>query len=487
MNKLHTLTVFELHKLLKEKKISSVEAVQSFLERINLVDDKIKAFITVTPDDALLQAKKADKIMTESANFSPLCGIPIAVKDNICTKNIKTTCASKVLSNFTPIYDAEVITRLKAAGACILGKTNLDEFAMGSSTENSAFFTTKNPHDTAKVPGGSSGGSAAAVAAREAPAALGSDTGGSVRQPAAFTGTFALKPTYGAVSRFGLVAFASSLDQIGPITKCAKDAALILNVIAGFDEKDSTSIKYAPPDYTQALNKSIKGLKIGVDEELISEGVDAGIKNKFEQTKNMFKSLGAQIINIKLSNLNYALASYYIIAPAQASSNLARYDGVRYGLREAGSDDVTAIVKKTRGVGFGDEVKRRIIIGTYVLSAGYYDAYYKKAQKLRSLIKDAYLNALKECDLILTPVTPTLPFNIGEKSSDPLKMYLSDLYTVSVNLAALPAASFCCGYEDNLPVGMQLIGNELDEFTILKAADAFENSTKYYEELEKIS
>ena len=480
------MTAYELHEKLKNKKISSVEITQSCIERINKVEDKIKAFITVMPDSALLEAKNADKIISESENFNPLCGIPIALKDNICVKGVKATCASKILSNFLPTYDAAVVKKLKEVNSVILGKTNMDEFAMGSSTENSAFHTTRNPHDLSKVPGGSSGGSAAAVAAGEAILSLGSDTGGSVRQPAAFTGTFALKPTYGAVSRYGLIAFASSLDQIGPLTKCAKDAALLMNALAGFDENDSTSVNFEKIDYTKALNKDIKDLKIGFDEELLDKCGDNAVKTKIHDTLNKFKNIGARIIKIKLVNMDYALASYYIIAPAEASSNLARYDGARYGVRDKSAGDIVSMFKKSRNNGFGDEVKRRIMIGTYALSSGYYEAYYKKAQKVRFLIKETFDNALKQCDLILTPTTPTLPFNIGEKINDPATMYLSDIYTIGVNLAGVPAASFCCGYENNLPVGAQLIARNFDEFTILKAADAFENETGYYKRLREL-
>lgn len=486
MDELCKMTAYELHKLLKDKKISSVEITQSCIETTKKSDDKIKAFITFLPDTAIDAAKNADKIISENADFNPLCGIPVAIKDNICTKDIKTTCASKILSNFIPTYDATVIKKLKDVNSVILGKTNMDEFAMGSSTENSAFYPTKNPHDTSKVPGGSSGGSAAAVAAGCAIVSLGSDTGGSVRQPAAFTGTFALKPTYGRVSRYGLVAFASSLDQIGPITKCAKDAALFMNVLADFDEKDSTSIDFKKIDYTNALNQDINGLKIGIDEELIDKCPDNIVKNKISDTINKFKELGAQIIKIKLSNMDYALASYYIIAPAEASSNLARYDGARYGVRDKDARDIMSMFKKSRDLGFGDEVKRRIMIGTYALSSGYYEAYYKKAQKIRFLIKETFDNALKQCDLILTPTTPTLPFNLGEKIDDPATMYLSDIYTIGVNLAGLPAASFCCGYENNMPVGAQLISRNFDEVTILRACDAFENKTEYYKKLSEL-
>ncbi|MFH1454408.1 MAG: Asp-tRNA(Asn)/Glu-tRNA(Gln) amidotransferase subunit GatA [Armatimonadota bacterium] len=486
MTELSTLTAYELHNLLKDKKATSVEITQSCIDKINQTDGKINAFITVLPEKALEQARSADEYISKNSSFNPLHGIPIAVKDNICTKDIKTTCASNILSNFVPTYDATVIKKIKDAGCIILGKTNLDEFAMGSSTENSAFFTTKNPHDTSKVPGGSSGGSAASSACNQTIISLGSDTGGSVRQPGAFTGTFALKPTYGAVSRYGLVAFASSLDQIGPITKCAKDASVLLNVISGFDEKDSTSVNTPHPDYTKALNQSVKGLKIGIDENLFNEGLDTAVKNKITEAVNIFKELGAEIVKIKLTDLNYALASYYIIAPSEASSNLARYDGARYGIRDKSAGDIITMFKKSRYEGFGNEVKRRIMIGTYALSAGYYEAYYKKAQKVRFLIKESYNNALKNCDLILTPTTPTLPFNIGEKIEDPLKMYLSDIYTISVNLAGLPAASLCCGYHGNLPVGMQLIGKNFDEFTILKAGDAFESAAGHYKQLRKL-
>lgn len=483
MEQLCTMTAYELHELLKNKKISSVEITQSCIGRINKTEDKIKAFITILPEFALNAAKRADDVISKSGSFNPLCGIPVAIKDNICTEGIKTTCASEILSNFIPTYDATVIKKLKEANSIIIGKTNMDEFAMGSSTENSAFYTTKNPHNLSKVPGGSSGGSAAATASNEAIVSLGSDTGGSIRQPAAFTGTFSLKPTYGNVSRYGLIAFASSLDQIGPITKCAKDAALVMNVISGFDEKDSTSVSFKKEDYTKALNQTIKNIRIGLDEDLLNKYPDDKIKNKISDTINEFKDMGAKIVKIRLADFSYALASYYIIAPAEASSNLARYDGARYGIREKDAQDITTMFKKSRSKGFGDEVKRRIMLGAYALSSGYYEAYYKKAQKIRFLIKESFETAFNHCDLILTPATPTLPFNIGEKIHDPSKMYLSDIYTIAVNLAGLPAASFCCGYKNNLPVGAQLIGKNFDEFTILKASDAYERETQYYERL----
>lgn len=411
---------------------------------------------------------------------TPLTGIPIAVKDNICTAGIRTTCASRILENFIPPYESTVTQRLKKAGYILTGKTNMDEFAMGSSTENSAFGVTKNPWDISRIPGGSSGGSAAAVAADECIAALGSDTGGSIRQPAALCGVVGLKPTYGMVSRFGLVAFASSLDQIGPITKTVYDAALIMNFIAGHDPKDSTSAPYPPKDFTRDLGRDIKGLKIGIPEEYFIEGTDKEVKDAVLSAVKILEDMGAVAIRISLPHTGYAVATYYILATSEASSNLARYDGVKYGLRIRG-EDLIDMYMKTRSEGFGEEVKRRIMLGTYALSSGYYEAYYRKAQQVRTLIKKDFEDAFKSVDVIITPTSPTPAFKIGERISDPLKMYLSDIFTISVNLAGIPAISIPCGFSsENLPIGLQIMGKHFDEETILQVAYAYEQATGWY-------
>lgn len=464
----------DLYDLVKSKEVKPSEIVQSFIDRKNQVEDSIKAYVTLTDEIAIEEAKDRDEKLTKLDTIPPLFGLPVAIKDNISTKGIKTTCSSRMLETFVPVYDATVIERMKESGYIITGKTNLDEFAMGSSTENSAFFTTKNPWDLERVPGGSSGGSAAAVAAGMVPASLGSDTGGSIRQPAAFCGVVGLKPTYGRVSRYGLVAFASSLDQIGPITRSVEDAALIMNVISGKDERDSTSKDVPVPNYLDFIGKDIKGIKIGIPKEYFPTDLDGGIKQSIlDMVRNLEKE-GAVVEEISLPHTRYAIETYYIIAPSEASSNLARFDGVRYGYRASKYADLEDMYSITRDEGFGPEVKRRIMVGTYVLSSGYYDAYYLKAQKVRTLIYQDFMKAFEKVDVIITPTTPDVAFKIGEKSSDPIQMYLSDIFTVSVNLATVPAISVPCGFKDGLPVGLQIIGKPFDEGTILSVADRVE-------------
>ncbi len=481
----HKLPLTEQLAKLKAGEVSSVELAKALLSFIEEKDQKIKAFIKVTKEEALKQAEEADERRRKGDN-APLLGVPLAIKDNICIKGVETTCASKMLENFVPPFDATVITKLKEAGAVFLGKTNLDEFAMGSSTENSAFFPTHNPWDVERVPGGSSGGSAAAVAAGFCAGALGSDTGGSIRQPASFCGVVGLKPTYGRVSRYGLVAFASSLDQIGPITRTVKDTALILQVIAGKDPMDSTSVPKEVPNYLEELNMDISGAKIGVPEEYFGEGLSDEVREKIEDALKVFEKLGCQIKKVSLPHTPYAVAAYYIIAPAEASSNLARYDGVKYGLRVEGKDLID-MYKKTRSQGFGPEVKRRIMIGTYALSAGYYDAYYKKASQVRTLISQDFANAFEEVDFIVGPAAPTPAFKIGERISDPLQMYLSDIYTISVNLAGIVALSLPCGFtSQGLPVGMQIMGPHFSETKVLALGHKFEEETKFYEKYPEV-
>lgn len=427
------------------------------------------AYISLDEEGALRKAEEVDARVARGEEVGVLAGVPVAVKDNICIKGMRTTCASKILENFVSPYDATVVEKLKAADAVFLGKTNLDEFAMGSSTENSYFGPTRNPHDPERVPGGSSGGSAAALAAGEAVLALGSDTGGSIRQPASFCGVVGLKPTYGRVSRYGLVAFASSLDQIGPMAKNVKDTALLLNVISGYDPRDSTSAPVEVPDFTKALDEGIEGIRIGLPREYFAEGLEDEVREKVLEAVDILKGEGAEVVEVSLPHTKYAIATYYIVAPAEASSNLARYDGVKYGFRAEGRD-LYEMYCNTRSQGFGEEVKRRIMLGTYTLSAGYYEAYYLKALKVRTLIKQDFEEAFETCDLLATPTSPTVAFRLGEKVADPLTMYLSDVYTVSVNLAGLPGISVPCGSSDGLPVGLQLIGRPFDEGTILRAA-----------------
>lgn len=475
------LTIHELHAMLKKGEVSSQAVLDSVLERIKSVDGRVRAYITVTGDAARKQAEAADKRFKSGDASSPLLGIPVAVKDNMCTDGIKTTCASKILARFVPPYNATVVEKLNQAGYVLCGKPNMDEFAMGSSTENSGFFATRNPWDLDRIPGGSSGGSAAAVAAGECIAALGSDTGGSIRQPAACCGVVGLKPTYGRVSRYGLVAFASSLDQIGPITRDVTDAALIMNVIAGRDPRDATSANVPVPDYTKALRKDVNGMKIGLPREYFIEGMDSEVEQAVRGAVKTLESLGAVVKDVTLPHTAYAVATYYILATSEASSNLARYDGVKYGFRAEDAKDLLDMYMKSRSQGFGPEVKRRIMLGTYALSAGYYDAYYKKGQQVRTLIKRDFDEAFKSVDVIAAPTSPTAAFRIGEKSSDPLQMYLSDIFTISVNLAGIPGMSIPCGFtKANLPVGMQLLGRHFDEEVILRAAYAYEQATEWH-------
>lgn len=463
----------ELGRLLRQRKISAVELTDAIFQRIDAVEAKVKAYLLLLREEAREQARMVDAKLAAGEEVPPLAGIPLAVKDNICMLGVETTCASKILKGFIPPYDATVIERLRREMVVFTGKANMDEFAMGSSTENSGFFPTANPWDLERVPGGSSGGSAAAVAAGEAVMALGSDTGGSIRQPAAFCGVVGLKPTYGLVSRYGLVAFASSLDQIGPITRDVRDCALLLNAIAGHDERDSTSVPYVVPDYTQFLVADVKGWRIGIPREYVGEGIAPEVKAVLDQTVDLLERCGASVAETSLPHTKYALPTYYLIAPAEASSNLARYDGVRYGLRVP-ADDVVTMYKKTRSAGFGPEVKRRIMLGTYALSAGYYDAYYLKALKVRTLIRRDFDAAFEKFDLLLSPTTPTPAFKIGEKVTDPLAMYLSDVCTLAVNLAGLPAISVPAGFAGHLPVGVQFIGPPFAEGRLLQAAYTLE-------------
>ncbi|MFS8801192.1 Asp-tRNA(Asn)/Glu-tRNA(Gln) amidotransferase subunit GatA [Synechococcus sp. R6-5] len=467
-----------LHRQLVTKERSAEEIAREYLERLAQLEPQLKSFITVTEELALQQAKAVDARIRAGEEIGPLAGIPLAVKDNLCTQGIRTTCASRMLEGFIPPYESTVTARLAAAGMVTVGKTNLDEFAMGSSTENSAFQRTANPWDLTRVPGGSSGGSAAAVAADQAVVALGSDTGGSIRQPAAFCGVVGLKPTYGLVSRYGLVAFASSLDQVGPFGRTVEDVALLLQGIAGHDPMDSTSLKVDIPDYSQALIPDIKGFKIGVIRDLLGEGCGEETRAAVQAAIQHLQELGAEILEIDCPSFRYGLATYYIIAPSEASANLARYDGVKYGLREP-ADSLLAMYGKTRAHGFGPEVKRRIMIGTYALSSGYYDAYYLKAQKVRTLIKQDFLRAFEKVDVLVSPTTPTPAFKLGERE-DPLSMYLCDLMTIPVNLAGLPGLSLPCGFADGLPIGLQIVGNALQESKVLRVAYAYEQSTDWH-------
>ena len=479
---LNQLTISELTAKLARREISAREITQSCLDQIARVDGQIHAFISHDAADALAQADAADKEISNGAK-KPLLGVPIAVKDVLAVKNQPLNCASKILGNFISPYDATVVEKLKAAGAIVFGRLNMDEFAMGSSTENSAFGTTRNPWDTTRIPGGSSGGSAAAVAAQECIASLGSDTGGSIRQPAALCGCVGLKPTYGRVSRYGLVAFASSLDQIGPFTKDVRDAATMLGVLSGVDLRDSTSVPQPVPDYTKALTGDVRGLKIGLPKEYLVGGLDPEVKAAVDAAVKKFTELGAEVVEISLPHTDYAVATYYIIATAEASANLACFDGIRYGARVDGADPIE-LYSKTRGAGFGPEVKRRIILGTYVLSSGYHDAYYLHAQKVRTLIRQDFLRAFETVDVIATPTTPTAAFKAGEKSGDPLQMYLSDIFTISCNLAGIPGLSLPCGFTQNprLPVGLQLLGKPFGEESLLRAAHAYEQSTPWHTE-----
>lgn len=476
------LTVHELLEKLDKKELSSADIVKAYSENADKVEKDVQAFVTPLYEKALEEAKLSDSKRADGKKLSEFDGIPIGIKDNICTKGIKTTCSSKMLENFVAPYDATVMEKLNEKGLINLGKLNMDEFAMGGSTENSAIHLTRNPWDLSRVPGGSSGGSAAAVAANEVPWALGSDTGGSIRQPASFCGVVGLKPTYGLVSRYGLVAFASSLDQIGPITKDVEDSAILLNLITGHDEHDSTSSTREKVDYTKALKKDVKGMKIGVPKEFFGEGIDSEVKEKLEKAIEKYKEMGAEVEEFSLNVAEYSLAAYYIIACAEASSNLGRFDGIRYGYRSENYSSLEDLFVNSRTEGFGDEVKRRIILGTYVLSSGYYDAYYKKAQQVRTLVTAEFEKAFAKYDVILTPTAPNVAFKIASKSKNPLEMYLADICTVSVNIAGLPGISIPVDVNsEGMPIGMQLIGNRFQEEKILNAAYAFEQEVKFRE------
>lgn len=478
MERLYDKTIEELHNLLVSKEITATDLVQDTFKRINETEDQMEAFITLNEENALTAAKAIDeKGITES---NPLAGIPIGIKDNIVTKGLLTTAASKILSNFNPIYDASVMEKVYSSDMVAVGKLNMDEFAMGGSTETSYFKKTKNAWDQTKVPGGSSGGSAAAVAAGQVPVSLGSDTGGSIRQPAAFNGVVGMKPTYGRVSRFGLIAFASSLDQIGPFTRTVKDNALALNAISGYDEKDGTSAGVEVPDFTANLTDDIKGMKIALPKEYLGEGVDAGVKQAILKAVDTFKELGATVEEVSLPHSKYGVQVYYIIASSEASSNLQRFDGIRYGFRSENVQSLEDVYVNTRTEGFGDEVKRRIMLGTFSLSAGYYDAYFKKAGQVRTLIMQDFQKVFADYDLIIGPTSPTVAYGIGENINDPITMYQSDILTIPVNLAGLPGMSIPAGLSDGLPVGLQLIGNHFDESTMYKAAFAFEQATDHH-------
>jgi aspartyl-tRNA(Asn)/glutamyl-tRNA(Gln) amidotransferase subunit A len=476
-DELFRLTISQAQEALRKREFSAVELTRACLERISAVEPMLNAFLTVAESEALIQAEAADRRLADSSSAPALCGIPIGIKDIFATRGIRTTCASRILENFVPPFDATVIARLREEGAVFLGKLNMDEFAMGSSTENSAFQPSRNPYDLTRVPGGSSGGSAAAVAADECLAALGTDTGGSIRQPAALCGIVGLKPTYSRVSRYGVIAFASSLDQVGPLTKTARDSAVMMRVLAGVDPRDSTCSARPVPDYEAALTGEIENLRVGVPKEFFVEGMQPEVNNAVQATLKQLEASGAIVKEISLPHSQYAVATYYLVATAEASANLARYDGVRYGLRVA-ADDLTELYQRTRAQGFGPEVKRRIMLGTFALSSGYYDAYYLKAQKVRTLIRRDFESAFSACDVIITPTSPTTAFRLGEKTQDPLQMYLSDIFTISVNLAGLPALSTPCGYDsDGLPIGLQIIGPAFGEEVILRVADALERLT----------
>jgi aspartyl-tRNA(Asn)/glutamyl-tRNA(Gln) amidotransferase subunit A len=480
---LYTLTLTQAHELLKAKEISSVELTQAVLDRIAAVESRIDAFITITGDRAMAAARKADQAIA-GGHISALTGIPLGIKDVLCTRGVRTTCGSRMLENYIPPYDAHVIRRLDAVDAVVVGKLNMDEFAMGSTTEHSAFKVTKNPWDTSRIPGGSSGGSGAAVAADMCLAALGSDTGGSIRQPASHCGVVGLKPTYGRVSRFGLVAFASSLDQIGPLTKTVADGALLLQAIAGYDPNDSTSVPDDVPDYLAALDADIRGLKVGIPTSYFEmEGLDPEVADAVNAAVDTLKALGAETVPVELPHTDYGVAAYYLIAPSEASSNLARYDGVKYGLRDDQQSELIQMYRHTRSRGFGREVQRRILLGTYALSAGYYDAYYGKASQIRTLITNDFKAAFEQCDVIVSPVSPTPATKIGAYAGDPLAMYLSDIYTLLANLAGIPGISVPCGYsKEGLPIGLQLLADHFQEGKLLRAAHHFEQATAYHKE-----
>jgi aspartyl-tRNA(Asn)/glutamyl-tRNA(Gln) amidotransferase subunit A len=481
---LHDLTITEAHDLLQRREISAVELASAVLDRIAAVDDRVKAYVTVTEEAAFAAARTADERIA-AGEAGPLTGIPVCVKDVLCTAGVRTTCSSRMLERFVPPYDAHVVERLKAAGAVMVGKSNMDEFAMGSSTENSAFFATHNPWDLDRVPGGSSGGSAAAMAAGECLLALGSDTGGSIRQPAALCGVVGVKPTYGRVSRYGLVAFASSLDQVGPFTRSVRDAALVLNAICGHDARDSTSAPVETPDFTTSLGDDLRGVRIGVPREYLPDSLDQDVRAAFMKAIEQVQALGATVdFDLSLPSTQAALAVYYVLAPSEASANLARYDGVKYGYSYQEGASMWENMERTRQHGFGDEVKRRIMLGTYALSAGYYDAYYLKAQQVRTLIRREFDAAFERYDAILTPVTPAPAFRLGEKVDDPVAMYLSDVFTLPVNIAGLPGASVPCGFVSvdgrDLPVGLQVLAKPFDEATMLRVAYAYEQSTSWH-------
>jgi len=479
--KLYELTIHQAHQLLKNREVSSLELTRAVLEHIEKTEDRVHAFVSVTADQALIQAAQADERI-KGDDSTPLTGVPVTIKDNMCTRGVTTTCSSKMLENFIPPYDATVVERLNQEGMVMVGKGNMDEFAMGSSNEHSAFYPTNNPWDTTCVPGGSSGGPAVSVATGESIYALGSDTGGSIRQPAGFCNVVGLKPTYGRVSRYGLVAFASSLDQIGPMTRDVTDSALVLNVIAGHDPKDSTSVDYPVPDYTESLIPDLKGLKLGVPKEYFVEGMQKGVEEVIRTAITTLEELGATVDwEVSLPHTKYALAAYYIIAPSEAMANLARYDGVKYGFSYEGKNMWDAM-EKTRGYGFGPEVKRRIILGTYALSAGYYDAYYVKAQKVRTLIRREFEEAFERYDALITPTSPTVPFKIGERVSDPLQMYLSDVCTLPINIAGIPGLSVPAGFCDGLPVGMQILGKPFNEDILFRIGYAYEQANGWWQQ-----
>jgi aspartyl-tRNA(Asn)/glutamyl-tRNA(Gln) amidotransferase subunit A len=475
------LTIDEAAERLRRREMSAVELTRAHLERIEAVEGRVKAFVTVIDQQALREAERIDERRREGEPLGPLAGIPLAIKDVLCTAGVVTTCSSRILERFVPFYDATVVTRLREAGAVFVGKTNMDEFAMGSSTENSAFFPTRNPWDLERVPGGSSGGSAAAVAAGEAMGALGTDTGGSVRQPGALTNTVALKPTYGRVSRYGLIAFASSLDQVGPFARSARDAALLLQAIAGYDPLDSTSVNVSVPDYVAGLTGDIMGLRVGVPQEYFVEGLEAGVRASVEQAIATLRGLGAEVGECSLPHTRYGVAAYYIIAPAECSANLSRYDGVKYGLSvREGATDIADATARTRAAGFGAEVKRRIMLGTYALSSGYYDAYYLKAEETRTLIKQDFDRAFERFDVLIGPTSPTVAFKLGAKTADPYAMYLNDVFTIPTNLAGICAISIPGEFSEGLPVGIQLLGPTFGEHTLLRVADAFQRVTDYH-------
>jgi len=475
---LNWLSIQEAHAQLTSRQISSVELTQACLDRIDAVEDRVQSFLTLTPEIALSQAADADRMLA-AGEGGPLTGVPVQIKDVMCTEGVPTTCASRMLENFVPVYNATAVERLMGQGAVMLGKGNMDEFAMGSSCENSAFHPTRNPWDLDRVPGGSSGGAAASVSAGEAIYALGSDTGGSVRQPAALCGVVGLKPTYGLVSRYGLIAFASSLDQIGPVGRSVMDCALALNAIAGHDPRDATSVRREPTDYTATLGQDIKGMRLGVPEEYFVDGMDSGARKAVEEAVSTLEGLGASVRPVSLPTTRYALACYYIIAPSECSANLARYDGVKYGYSYQDTNDMWEAMEKTREYGFGPEVTRRVMLGTYALSSGYYDAYYLKAQQARTLIRQDFERVFQDVDALVTPTSPVTAFKIGEKTGDPVQMYLIDVCTLPVNIAGLPGLSVPCGFSDGLPVGMQFIGPHFSEEILLRTAHAYEAATEW--------